>query len=65
MQVVKMALEILQMHEKIQQQQAEIEDLRHYRAEYIKLLNEDIAHGEYMMGGLMQCVSEALAKARG
>jgi hypothetical protein len=68
MDVVDFAYQIIDMQRRIEHLEAENENLRHYRKEYMDLLDRDIKHGKEMMGGLLDLcmtpgVMEACAKA--
>lgn len=57
--------DVLRSHARLEE---EVEDLREYRQKYMDLLDADIAHGQHMMGGLLELaltpgVLDAVGKA--
>lgn len=55
---VEIASEILQMHQEIKRLRAENEDLKEYREKYVRLLKEDISHGEIMRKHFVSALSK-------
>jgi hypothetical protein len=51
---VQMAVDVLDMQHELERLREENEELRQYRKKYIELLDADIAHGQHMMGGLLE-----------
>lgn len=50
---VDTAYEIVDMHRKLVRLQAEVFELQEYKQKYFDLLDQSIAHGEHMIGGLL------------
>jgi len=60
MSAVDLAYEIVSMDNELMRLRAENEELREYREKYIALLNESIAHGQHMVGGLLQLAMQRI-----
>lgn len=50
---IDMAYEIVDMHRKLERLQGEVFELQEYKQKYFDLLNQSVAHGEHMIGGLL------------
>ena len=53
MDVVKFAREIIELNERVQELEWENAELRRYRDDYDRLLNESVAHNRDIVGGLL------------
>lgn len=53
MGVVKFAREIIELNERMQELEWENAELRRYRDDYNRLLNESVAHNRDIVGGLL------------
>lgn len=53
MNVVKFAREIIELNERVQELEWENAELRRYRDDYNRLLNESVEHNRAIMGGLL------------
>jgi hypothetical protein len=51
---VIMAQEVIDMHLQLQEQEAELRELRKYKQEYHDLLNSSIRHSQHMIAGVMK-----------